>query len=554
MADQPLAPVLATNNSTNTQGASQIREKRWKRTKINITPKKKKQTSIPFPEQNKHNNKENREDTPAAGISRNQDRGSGDMPVEIDEDQVLRLISKNPRGLNFNPSNDFKISTGIEYLRDMQTGIFVAQETNTDWKQSKVKETLSNKLTKYWKHHNVTTSVSSMTPKKTQRLQKSQFLPGGTLTAVLGKWKSRVMSSGSDKTQGRWSWVRLQGNSPEGGKERNIRIVNMYRVCQKNITDSSYTSYMQQYNIQLKEGNPTPLPHQQAIIDLIAFIEECKKKGDEIILCLDANEEIQEGKKKTANTITQLVKDNALVCANKFLGHKSGTSQSSGKQIDHILVTPGILPSLIRGGFRPYAEGITSDHRALFIDFDAEILFGKGTGDLDMSKIRNLDTKYPARTEKYVKDVLDKFQKHNIFSTLEKITKMAQSREEWSPTLMKQYNTLDQTVTAIMLKCEQECNPTQFGSCESHSWSTKLTEVGFIMRYWNLRMLHLEKGNIPQAILKQVQEKAKVQTDHKETKEQILEFHRAARAELKKVQNKSEEIREQELKDRAENI
>ena len=51
---------------------------------------------------------------------------------------------------------------------------------------------------------------------------------------------------------------------------------------------------------------------------------------------------------------------------------------------------------------------------------------------------------------------------------------------------------------------------------------------------------------------KQVQEKAKVQTDHKETKEQILEFHRAARAELKKVQNKSEEIREQELKDRAE--
>ena len=87
----------------------------------------------------------------------------------------------------------------------------------------------------------------------------------------------------------------------------------MYRVCQKNVTDSSYTSYMQQYNIQLKEGNATPFPHKQAIKDLMAFIEECKKKGDEIILCLDANEEIQEERKITANTITQLVKNNALV-------------------------------------------------------------------------------------------------------------------------------------------------------------------------------------------------------------------------------------------------
>ena len=66
----------------------------------------------------------------------------------------------------------------------------------------------------------------------------------------------------------------------------------MYRVCQKNETDSSYTSYMQQYNIQLKEGNTTPFPHQHAIKEYMAFIEEYKKKGDKIILYLDANEKI----------------------------------------------------------------------------------------------------------------------------------------------------------------------------------------------------------------------------------------------------------------------
>ena len=405
---------------------------------------------------------------------------------------------------------------------------------------------------KYWKHHNVTTSVSTVTPKKTQRLQKSQFLPGGTLTAVLGKWKSRVMSSGSDKTQGRWSWVRLQGNSSLGGKERNIRIINMYRVCQKNVTDSSYTSYMQQYNIQLKEGNATPFPHKQAIKDLMAFIEECKKKGDEIILCLDANEEIQEERKVTANTITQLVKNNALVCAHKLLGYKSDTSQVSGKQIDHILVSPGILPSLIRGGYRPYAEGITSDHRALFLDFDAEILFGKGTGTLAISKMRNLDTKYPERTEKYVTDVLEQFQKSGLFTALEKIKKMANSRNEWIPQMEKRYNNLDKEATETMLRCEKECNPSQYGSCESHPWSTQLTVVGHQMRYWNLRILHMEKGNKQQEILEQVQAKTKVQTDYKETKEQIQDNHKAARAALKEMHAHSEEIREQEMRDRAE--
>ena len=97
---------------------------------------------------------------------------------------------------------------------------------------------------------------------------------------------------------------------------------------------------MQQYNIQLKEGNATPFPHQQALKDLKAFIEECKKKGYEIILCLDANEETQEEQKKIANTITQVVKNNALLCAHKFLGYRSDTSQISGKQINpHTSIT-----------------------------------------------------------------------------------------------------------------------------------------------------------------------------------------------------------------------
>ena len=57
-------------------------------------------------------------------------------------------------------------------------------------------------------------------------------------------------------------------------------------------------------------------------------------------------------------------------------------------------MTPGVLPAIIRGGKRLFSEGITSDHRALYIDLDAAILFGKETGDMDIAKVRNLNTKY----------------------------------------------------------------------------------------------------------------------------------------------------------------
>ena len=72
------------------------------------------------------------------------------------------------------------------------------------------------------------------------------------------------------------------------------------------------------------------------------------------------------------------------------------------------------------------------------------------------------------------------------------------------------------------------------------------------MRYWNLRLLHMDKGNIPQSILEQVQAQTNVQTDYKETKDQIIELFRTARAALKRVQGEAEEIREQEMMDRAE--
>ena len=109
------------------------------------------------------------------------DHGTGDQMVNIDETETLRILSKNPRGFCFEDGKDDKIMAGIEYFHDTQAGAILTQETNTDWKQHKPREKLRNKFFKYWKHHNITTSVSDT------KARISAYLPGGTATAILGK-------------------------------------------------------------------------------------------------------------------------------------------------------------------------------------------------------------------------------------------------------------------------------------------------------------------------------------------------------------------------------
>ena len=115
---------------------------------------------------------------PTKGCSHNQ--GTGDLPVQIDDEETLWILSKNPRGFCFEEGFDHKITAGIEYFHDIQAGIMVGQETNTDWKNyRKSREKLRNKLFKHWKHHNLITSAS------VRKEKVSAYLPSGTATAVL---------------------------------------------------------------------------------------------------------------------------------------------------------------------------------------------------------------------------------------------------------------------------------------------------------------------------------------------------------------------------------
>ena len=67
------------------------------------------------------------------------------------------------------------------------------------------------------------------------------------------------------------------------------------------------------------------------------------------------------------------------------------------------------------------------------------------------NNIRNLNTKYPKRTIKYVKGVHDLFTISNLFYKLNNIRKEAERKQKWLPHMQKKFNRLDKEATNSLL-------------------------------------------------------------------------------------------------------
>jgi hypothetical protein len=121
---------------------------------------------------------------------------------------------------------------------------------------------------------------------------KTDFQPGGTLTAVTGKWTGRCFDTVKDKSGlGRWSGHSLQTSTTA------VHILSAYRPVQGSNDAANHTFYQQHWNILRDKGNPNPDPPKQFYIDLGREVTNWHQQGDSDIIMLDANEAITDNKR-----------------------------------------------------------------------------------------------------------------------------------------------------------------------------------------------------------------------------------------------------------------
>ena len=107
---------------------------------------------------------------------------------------------------------------------------------------------------------------------------------------LTGKWCGRAQpGTGKDPSgMGRWSYMGLEGKT---GKE--LLVLTAYRVSQVSMPQHGEgTTYHQEHMITSKTGNTNPNPRKHFILDMIKFIQDHQGRGREILLMLDANEEV----------------------------------------------------------------------------------------------------------------------------------------------------------------------------------------------------------------------------------------------------------------------
>ena len=156
--------------------------------------------------------------------------GWGDPLSSIDEITILRVVYQNVNGFS---TTDPKNKLICHNMQQIQCGIFLAAETNVNWRNRKMVDKFKEYGNKVWPNHRLIVSSHSCGTDPAHR--NSQYLPGGVAIWVNDYWATRVLDCGSDPHGlGRWCFVTI---GTKGGV--CVTIFCVYRVC---VTENSGTS------------------------------------------------------------------------------------------------------------------------------------------------------------------------------------------------------------------------------------------------------------------------------------------------------------------------
>jgi hypothetical protein len=142
---------------------------------------------------------------------------------------------------------------------------------------------LVNRSRHWWENSSLALAYNTKSGNRT----KVQY--GGVVLWAIGQTTHRVKDRGQDPTGlGRGTWINLKGRN-----NRWLRIYTVYRPAIP--TGGPFTVCAQHRNV-LSQINDEWCPREAFFEDLCADITAAKQKGDLIIVLLDGNESMVEGR------------------------------------------------------------------------------------------------------------------------------------------------------------------------------------------------------------------------------------------------------------------
>jgi len=379
----------------------------------------------------------------------------------------FRILSKNVNSL---PTTDNFVQWRAAAAAGQTTcaSVMCFQETNLRWDHNNHTRVAQIMRKSY---DAVKISVSS-----SDEPSAPEYQPGGTFIATLGPWTSRVQHAANDSTGlGRWSYLTLRLKN-----DRKLQILSGYRVCEQNPTLGSRTCYNQQLRLLTAAGHHDPNPRKQFFLDLTQLVKTWRAHDNEIILCLDLNEDTS-----ILNPLEDLgflLSQTDLVDLHRHrhpTKHTPATHQRGSLTIDAILGSPQVAEAVLGAFYLPHGEPITltGDHRTLGIDLEATVLFGTRLPTSLLTFHHGVNSNaYPVVPE-FCKEVVRQCDELHLFDRLDNLL----LQHKFQPHHHTELEEIDEQLTQILVHTDQK-----FRKRNNLPWSPILHTAYLTHRYWML--------------------------------------------------------------------
>ena len=378
-------------------------------------------------------------------------------------DNSIRIWYTNPCGLGINPTGS-KSHTAFSFLhKKSKADVVCLSETNLRWASLHHKSRLNNRVRDFYQQFHTAASYNTH-----ENLGKSQR--GGTCTIALEQPSYRATSSGTDTTGlGRWSWIQFSGR---GGLQ--TRIVTGYRPC-KPSSSSKLTTVYDQHMRYVQDRGINLNPRELFDRDLSNELENWIERQIRIVLCLDANEDVNQGPFHDLMTRLGLLNAHTLCHLNAL----PATHDRGSKPISGIFVSPTIRPT--RAGILEHGCGIEGDHRNMFIDVDETNFLGDDLYDIPPPAKRRLQLFDSRVVKRFNTHCLNHLQQNNILQQTNNLLNMPTDTP--STTIAPLLEAIDDQFGRAISFGEKKCRKLKSGEIP---FSEEFRTLNNTRRFWLL--------------------------------------------------------------------
>jgi len=287
-------------------------------------------------------------------------------------------------------------------------------------------------------------------------------------------------------------------------------------------------------------GVTNPKPRTAFLNDLIHQIHMWRNSNKEVILCMDANEDVDNPRSAIRRIFTET--DLVDLHHHRYPSQpKLATHQRGSATIDLIAGSPLPATALRHAWIHPFYKPapIKGDHRLLGVDFDPDILFGSSVAPIDDLGQRSVNSRHPQTVTKFCKRVITQCQRHQIAERLDLLKMLASFQPEHHAEL----ELIDSQLTRILTKADHDCRPTHFAA-----WSPQLNQAYLRYCLWTIALSGKQnKQDVKDAIAVIHQQLIPSPEDNLEKDRSIMANLRHAQKQLRKAKREADTLRRQHL-------